>query len=66
MEREGIGIMDAISFETEEKIMTALAKELAKRDGKEWDKLEGWQKEQMKHNAKPFFNAMYNILRGHD
>lgn len=58
--------MNAISFETEEKIMTALAKELAKRDGKEWDKLDDWEKRQMMSNARPFFNAMYNILRGHD
>lgn len=58
--------MDAISFETEEKIMTALAKELAKRENYEWDKLEFWRQKEYERDAKPFFNAMYNILRGHD
>jgi hypothetical protein len=57
--------MDAISFETEEKIMTALAKELAKHEQEDWSRLENWQRNIYKKAARPFFNAMYNILREH-
>lgn len=66
MEREGISIMNAISFETEEKIMTALAKELAQQAGMNWCKIPAWEKNIYRKKAKPLFNAMYNILSGHD
>lgn len=55
--------LSAISFEQENKIIDAMARELVKHDGKDWNKLQEWQQAEYKRKVRPLFNAMYNVLR---